>query len=352
VTRTSNRPVNRPGVWAAVLAAASLCLTALIVAPAGAAPAPGGSSTIGPGVQILTPVPGRPGEYAQCTANFVFRSVSYTYRAVRFRTATGALASRTVRVAHRHVYIGMAAHCVGAASNSDTSTNGCDASTGSLPLGTTVYFYQGVSGGSSLLGLVSVSNGSNGHRIGSGVLRYSSWVAMKRAHTTNAATCSYNDLALVEVNAAYLRLVNPTVPFFGGPTKLAALPGAGASIYTVGNSSLRGTERSTSGTVNSHSTWSDLVTTSDPGVPGDSGSGYMNSAGQAVGVLSTLDCSDPLCLTGKQNGIGSLLSEVAFARTHGIATLVLTPGTAAFNPARAGRPTGSNNGGGLLGGLL
>jgi len=120
----------------------------------------------------------------------------------------------------------------------------------------------------------------------------------------------------------------------------------------VGNSSLRGTERSTSGTVNDHSTWSDLVTTSDPGVPGDSGSGYMNGAGQAVGVLSTLNCNDPLCLTGKQNGIGSLYYEVAFARTHGISTLVLAPGYAAFNPAGAGRSTGAATGGGLLGGLL
>lgn len=307
--------------------------------------------TIGPGVQMLTPIPGQAGQYEQCTANFVFRSVSYTRRTVNYRTSSGAQARRVVRVAHPHVYVGMAAHCVGAPTNSNTDTNGC--SSGSLPLGSTVYFYQGVSGGQSLLGLVQVTNGSGGHRIGSGVLRYSSWTAMHRARTTDANTCSYNDFALVEVNHAYLRLVNPTVPFFGGPTRLAGLPRAGSGIYTVGNSSLRGTERSTSGTVDSHSTWSDLVTTSDPGVPGDSGSGYMNSRGQAVGVLSTLNCSDPLGLSCTQNGIGSLYYEVGFARSHGLSTLVLVPGHAAFNAAAAGRSTGTpSGGGGLLGGIL
>lgn len=297
---------------------------------------------------MLTPLGG--GEYEQCTANFVFRSISYTTKTVRVRNARGVMVNRTTRVAHSHVYVGMAAHCVGAATNSATDTNGC--TSGSLPLGTPVYFYQGVSGGTSLAGVVSLGNGSNGRRIGSGVLRYSSWLAMKAAHTTDAATCAYNDLALVEVAAANLRQVNPTVPFFGGPTRLAPLPGTGAAIYTVGNSSQRGTERSTSGHVDAHSLWSDLVTTSDPGVPGDSGSGYMNASGQAVGVLSTLNCSGLLGLSCTQNGIGSLAQEVAFAHTHGLSTLTLTPGSAAFRPSGAGQSTGTSSGGGLLGGLL
>lgn len=299
---------------------------------------------------MLTPLGG--GQYEQCTANFVFRSISYTTRTVWVRDAQGVLVRRTIRVPHAHVYVGMAAHCVGAASNSPTDTNGC--TSGSLPLGTPVYFYQGVSGGSSLAGIVSLGNGSGGRRIGAGVLRYSSWLAMKRAHTTNAAACSYNDLALVEVASANLRQVNPTVPFFGGPTRLAPLPGTGAAIYTVGNSSLRGTERSTSGRVDAHSLWSDLVKTSDPGVPGDSGSGYMNASGQAVGVLSTLDCTGLLGLSCTENGIGSLALEVAFAHTHGLSTLTLTPGTSAFHASGAGHSIGtsSGSGGGLLGGLL
>ncbi|MGN6161547.1 MAG: hypothetical protein ACTHOG_07545 [Marmoricola sp.] len=342
--------MTRSGAWGVAVAAASLLLTALTVSPAGAAPAPGGPTTIGPGVQIMTPVGS--GAYQQCTANFVYRGVTYTYRRVTYRTSTGALATRIVRVSHPHVYVGMAAHCVGAPTNSDTDTNGC--TSGSLPLGTVVYFYQGVTGGTSIGGLVSLGNGSNGTRIGSGVLRYSSWLAMKKAHTTSSTVCSYNDLALVEVSSAYRSRVNPTVPYFGGPTKLAALPGVGASIYTVGNSSLRGTERSTSGKVDAHSTWTDLVTTSDPGVPGDSGSGYMNAYGQAVGVLSTLNCSDPLGLSCTQNGIGSLAQEIAFARAHWLSNVTLVPGTSAFNRAGAGHSTGgsSSSGGSLLPGLL
>lgn len=300
----------------------------------------------------MTPVPGSPGEYEQCTANFVYRSVSYTTKVVKRRTSAGRMVKKRVRVAHPHVYVGMAAHCVGAASNSDSNLNGCDPSVGSLPLGTKVYFYQGVSGGSSLLGLVSLSNGSNGHRIGSGVLRYSSWLAMKKAHTPEASdACNYNDLSLVEVDAPYLKLVNATVPYIGGPTALAPLPAAGQTVYTVGNSSQRGTERATSGTVNTYSVWSDLINQSaSPGVPGDSGSGYMNASGQAVGVLSTLNCSDPLGLSCNQNGIGSLAQEVAFARAHGLPNLTLVPGKSAFNPAGAGSGASTSSGGGL--GLL
>lgn len=319
---------TRRGTWMAALAAACLSLTVLTTAPVSAAPAPGGATTIGPGVQIMTPLGGS--EYEQCTANFIFRSVSYTTRTVRYLTSSGTWATRTVRVAHPHTYAGMAAHCAGAATNTDTNTNGC--TSGSLPLGTTVHFYQGVKGGTSLAGIIGLGGGSNGTRIGSGVLRYSSWIAMKRARTTDANTCAYNDFALVEVNSAYLKQVNPTVPTFGGPTTLGGLPGVGAWIYTVGNSSKRGTERATSGTVQQHGTWSDLVRTSSPGVPGDSGSGYMNASGQAVGVLSTLNCSGLLFLSCNTNGIGSISQEVAFARAHGLGNLSLVRGWVSFRP--------------------
>lgn len=341
------------------MAAASLSLTVVGAAPALAAPGPG-ATTIGPGVQLMTPVPGQPGEYSQCTGNFVFRSTSYTFRTVRYRTSTGAWATKRVRVAHRHTYVGMAAHCVGAANNSDSDLNGCHASVGSLPLGTTVYFYQGVSGGSSI-GPIGIGNGSNGTRIGVGVLRYSSWLAMKKARTNvNSGACNYNDLSLVEVKAPYLKQVNPTVPYFGGPTTIAGLPGVGAKAYTVGNSSLRGTERSTTGTVDDHSLWEDILSQQDPGVPGDSGSGYMNARGQAVGVLSTCITSVGIAtLLGTtncpQNGIGSLAQEVAFARAHGLPNLTLVPGRVAFSAAGTGQSTaGTTSGGGLLGlgGLL
>jgi hypothetical protein len=76
--------------------------------------------------------------------------------------------------------------------------------------------------------------------------------------------------------------------------------------------------------------WSHIVVTLTPGVPGDSGSGFLNEAGQAFGVLSTLQIA-PLAGT---NGIGNLGGEeLAYARAHsnfGAAQLV--PGTEPFRP--------------------
>lgn len=263
------------------------------------------TSAIGPGVQMNT-------GNAQCTANFVYR-------------------------AGGHTYVGYAAHC--ASTGNDTSTNGCN--TGSLPLGTKVSFVTGESAG-SLGGLFGSSGGTV---IGTGTLRYSSWLAMQAAHTTDSLTCAYNDLALVEVDPAYLNKVDPTVPYLGGPTAIAGLPGTGAAVYTVGSSSLRGNTRSTTGTVQASSLWSDIVKTSSAGVPGDSGSGYLDAKGRAVGVLSTLNVS--MVPPSTANGIGSLAQEVAFARTHGVPGLVLVPGNRPFTPSAAGQSSGSGN---LLGG--
>ncbi|MGN6723556.1 MAG: hypothetical protein ACTHJM_13175 [Marmoricola sp.] len=313
------RIARRVGILLSLTMAATFAVTSVTVASSS-----GATPTIGPGVQMNT-------VNAQCTANFVFRRVVTTYKTVN---------GSRVAVKTTHTYVGYAAHC--ASKGSDTQTNGCH--TPSYPLGTKVQFVVGESGG-SLGGLVG---GSPGTVIGTGTLRYSSWIAMQRAHTTSSLACNFNDLALVEVDRAYLRRVNPTVPYFGGPTKLAALPGAGQAVYTVGSSSQRGTTRSTSGKVvdASNAPWSDIVKTKSGGVPGDSGSGYMNSAGDAVGVLSTLNVS--LLPPSSANGIGSLAQEVAFARKHGLSGLALVPGRTAFNPAAAGQSSGGGN---LLGGL-
>lgn len=297
------RITRRAGILLSLTLAATFAVTTATVATSSAT-----TPTIGPGVQMNT-------VNAQCTANFVFRRVVTTYRIVN---------GQRVAIRTTHTYVGYAAHC--ASRGSDTQTNGC--STPSYPLGTKVQFVVGEKSG-ALGGLIG---GSPGTVIGTGTLRYSSWIAMQRAHTTNALECAYNDLALVEVDRAYLGRVNPTVPFFGGPSKLGALPGVGQAIYTVGSSSLRGTTRATSGTVRdaSNAPWSDIVKTKSPGVPGDSGSGYMNASGQAVGVLSTLDVN--LLPPSSANGIGSLSQEVAFSRTHGMGGLVLVPGRTAFHP--------------------
>jgi hypothetical protein len=272
---------------ALVLAAAGLAAT---TAPATAEPtwAPADTATIHPGVQMYT-------DGAQCTANFVFTD--------------GA----------DNVYVGYAAHCAG--TGGATETNGCDA--GSLPLGTEVEFREGGS-------LVT-----SGTTLGTGELVYSSWLAMQEAGTTDENACDYNDLALVKVDPEYAGDVNPSIPFWGGPVGIeSAGTAAGETVYSYGNSSLRGgveqlspKQGSSLGTTGDG--WSHPVYTASPGVPGDSGSAFLDADGNAVGTLSTLAIAP---LAGS-NGVGDLSHELEFAQaTSGIAGLALVPGTEPFSP--------------------
>jgi hypothetical protein len=250
--------------------------------------APAATASIHPGVQMYT-------QGAQCTANFVFTD--------------GAGAT----------YVGYAAHCAG--TGEATDTDGCQA--GSLPLGTKVDFVEG----GSLLG--------EGTKVGSGTLAYSSWLTMARVGESDADTCAYNDLALVKVDAADVGKVNPSVPFWGGPVALNTTgTSAGDQVYSYGNSSLRaGIEALSPKTGTSLGTdpsgWSHPVYTVTPGVPGDSGSAFLDSDGNALGTLSTLAIAP---LAGS-NGVGDLAHELAYAPAHGgISGLRLVPGTEPFSP--------------------
>lgn len=287
--RTSARRVV---ALAALASAAVLGAATATVAPASAAPtwAPADQATLTPGVQAYT-------EGGQCTANFVFTD------------AAGG------------VYLGYAAHCAG--TGEATQTDGCES--GSLPLGTKVDFAEGGS-------LVS-----SGTRLGGGTLAYSSWLAMQDNGETDADTCAYNDFALVKVDAADVSKVNPSIPFWGGPTGIDTDGlGAGESVWSYGNSSLRaglellspkqgislGDEAADEG-------WSHLLYTVTPGVPGDSGSAFLSADGKAVGTLSTLGLT-PFPLS---NNIGDLAEELAFAQQHsGIPGLKLAHGTEPFSP--------------------
>ncbi len=251
--------------------------------------APVGRAKITPGVMMYT-------DGAQCTANFVFTD------------AVGG------------VYVGYAAHCAG--TGEATDTNGCDVE--SLPLGTKVDFVRGGS-------LVT-----NGTRLGRGTLAYSSWLAMDQAGTTDEATCAYNDFALVKVRDRDVSKVNPSVPHFGGPTGIDKNgTRGGESVYSYGNSSLRaGISRLSPktgyalGDVASDEGWSHEVYTVTPGIPGDSGSGFMTGRGKAVGTLSTVAIA-PIPLS---NQTGDVLRELKFARANsGIAGLRLTQGTEPFS---------------------
>lgn len=248
--------------------------------------APAASAAIHPGVQMFT-------KGAQCTGNFVFRR-------------DGA------------VYVGYAAHCAG--KGAATDTNGCN--TKSYPLGTKVTFNNGA------------NLASNGTVVGTGKLVYSSWIAMHRAHEKRANVCAYNDLALVKVNPAFVRKVNPSVPFWGGPTGLATKgTSAGAAVYSYGNSLLRGgvaalSPKRGASLGDSARGWTHSVYTVSPGIPGDSGSGFMNASGRALGVLSTVELAP---LAGS-NGVGDLAKEVGYARRHGMGGLRLVHGTRKFSP--------------------
>jgi hypothetical protein len=274
---------------AAAAAAIGLTTLAVTTAPlAVAAPpaeewAPAESAAIRPGVVTETAGGGA------CTSNFVFTSGD-------------------------RVFIGQAAHCAG--TGRATETNGCDA--GSSPIGTPI--------------TIRALDGSER----SGTLAYSSWLAMQENGERDETVCQFNDFALVELDAADVADVNPTLPFFGGPTGLDTDGLAlGEQVFSFGNSPLRigvsqlSPKRGTS-IGDAGQGWSHEVLTATPGVPGDSGSAFLDSAGRAVGVLSTLNLA-PLPAT---NGVADLASALAYANTHGgfNEAVELELGTEGFSP--------------------
>jgi hypothetical protein len=276
----------------ALLAAPVLGAAVVTAPPANAAPtwAPAASAAITPGVQMYT-------EGAQCTGNFVFTDSS------------------------DNVYVGYAAHCAGLGEATDT--NGC--LNESVPLGTAVTFNKGGS-------LVS-----SGTQVGTGTLVYSSWRKMRELGVTDANTCAYNDFALVKVSAADKGKVNPSIPFWGGPTGIDTDgTAAGDRVWSFGNSSLRGGVTQLSpktgislGDDAADGGWSHPLYTLTPGIPGDSGSAFVSAGGKAIGTLSTLGLA-PLPLS---NNIGDLAKELAFAQANsGIAGLTLVNGTEPFDP--------------------
>jgi hypothetical protein len=249
---------------ARLLAAASATGLALTAALAAATPATAdhAGATIHPGVQTYT-------AGGQCTANFVFRD--------------GV-----------DVFVGQSAHCAG--TGGSTATNGCTA--GSLPLGTPV----------------EVRGATR-----PGVLAYSSWLTMQARGETDPDTCQYNDFALVRLDPADHGRVSAAVPVLGGPTGIDRDGvGTGESVYSYGNSSLRGgvsqlspKEGVSLGT--NGGGWNHPVYTLTPGVPGDSGSAFLSSDGAALGVLSTL----ALAPLAGSNGVTDLGRALDYANGPG-----------------------------------
>jgi Trypsin-like peptidase domain len=249
--------------------------------------APAASAPIHPGVQTVT-------SGGQCTSNFVFQDGSSTY-------------------------LGQAAHC--SSTGGQTSTDGCE--TGSQPIGTPV----------------EIEGASR-----PGTLVYNSWLTMQARGESDPDTCAFNDLALVRIDPADVANVNPSVPGFGGPIDLGPSSAMlGDTVYSYGNSSLRfgiGPLKPKQGTVvqSEGDGWSRTVLTVTPGIPGDSGSGFMSGSGEAIGVLSTLQIA-PLAGT---NGVGDLRHEIDYMHANssfGAANLV--NGTEPFRPDLVGAILGS-----------
>jgi hypothetical protein len=248
--------------FAALLAAVLVVFAGVAgVAPARSAPAwaPAATAPVHPGVQTDT-------QGAQCTANFIYFDST-------------------------NVYIGQAAHCSGTGGSTDT--DGC--SSGSLPVGTQV----AVQGASK-----------------PGTMVYNSWITMQGLGEKDANTCAFNDLALVQLDPADVGKVNPSVPHWGGPNGLTGSTASLQQVYSYGNSSLRPVPQlspKTGVSLGSDSGgWQQTVYTLTPGIPGDSGSGFLDSSGQAFGVLSTVQI---LPLAGA-NGVGTLAKELDYMHAH------------------------------------
>ena len=274
-TTTSKAPTSGPGTSAPPTSSPGTT-EGPTGSPSGPAPPPPpppphvwpdlGSARIRPGVQTLTDGGG------QCTANFVFLSPD---------NAT--------------VYLGQAAHC--ASTGGPTDTNGCE--TASLALGTRVEVV-----------------GTDGREY-PGTLAYSSWVTMASVAEGDADACSNNDFALIALSAEAAAVTHPAMLRYGGPVGMGD-PGAigfGDKVLTYGNSGLRFGVSQTGPkegwvTTEPGSGWAMYIYTATPGVPGDSGSGVLDTEGRAIADLVTLSATT-------ENGATILPKAVAYAQERG-----------------------------------
>lgn len=270
----------RPTLIRAALLTVVVGCPLLAPSPASAAPrwAPATSAAIRPGVELVTPIDAH--SASVCTADFVF-------------TAGGA------------TYLGMAAHCAG--TGSSTAGSGCAART--LPTGTTVVVRRG--------------DGVDSHA----TLAYSSWVTMQQRRERDPQRCDFNDFALVALSPADAAVVNPTVPLLGGPTGLDVDGvAAGEGVYSYqphdGDTPVKvGTSLGDGAGGQIH-----YVTTRPPGVPGDSGSGFLDAHGDAFGILSTAFDD-----ARQSNGVIDLAAALDYAGRYGnLGPVTLVSGTAAF----------------------
>ncbi|HEX8205629.1 MAG TPA: serine protease [Solirubrobacteraceae bacterium] len=258
----------------------------LVVAAPASAWAPADDATVRPGVQTIT------GGSNQCTANFVFSDGATTY-------------------------LGQAAHC--SSTGAANETNGCLAA--SMPLGTSVEIED---------------HRNPGEFPVRGTMVYNSWLTMQGVGDGDDSTCRYNDFALVRLDNVGADAVNPTIPFWGGPTGVTGSVPQLDDVFSYGNSSLRfgiqqlkpkrGTNVQQIG-----NGWHYDVYTATPGIPGDSGSAFVDASGRAFGVLSTLAAA-PLPAS---NGVSDVSRAIAYMKAQtAFDGVSLQNGTEPFDPGR------------------
>jgi len=243
------------------------------------------TATIHPGVQTRV-------EGGQCTSNFVFVQVE-AIDGVEYLT---------------DVLLGYAGHCAASTTNADECTDVA------YPVGHPVE----VQGADTIASVA-----------------YNASLTMRRIGETDTATCMNNDFGLVRIARADWDDVNPSVPVFGGPVALErGGTDAGELVYSWGNSSLRfGIEQTSPkrglslGTGNEG--WNHDVFTVTPGIPGDSGSGYMDADGNALGVVSTVEVA-PFPASNNVTDL-ALSMDYVIANEPGLANLRLVPGTEPFD---------------------
>ncbi|MFP5020018.1 trypsin-like peptidase domain-containing protein [Pseudonocardia phyllosphaerae] len=270
------------GAGTAVGLAVAAALTAPVVASA-APGAPAGPGAIGPGSQISTP---QQGGAELCTANFVFSGNGKTY-------------------------LGAAAHCM-AGENSSQGVDGCKEPV--MPEG------------------VRVDIAGRDGKTYTGTVAYNSWKVMQDKGEKARDLCTFNDLSLIELSPEAEKAVDPTVPNFGGPTALDT-DGTkdGEKVYsyqpnqTAPTPNKQGVSLGQPDGPRTH-----VVQTTPPGIPGDSGSGFLDADGKAFGVLSSLMAPT------SSNGVTDLSKALDYAAANGkIGKVSLVPGNKPFTPGNA-----------------
>ena len=182
------------------------------------------------------------------------------------------------------------------------------------------------------LGTAVTIQGRNGRKA-AGTLAYSSWRTMQKLDVTDDDLCAYNDFALVRISPTDAADVNPSVPELGGPTGLDS-DGltTGEAVYSFqpnnGGSGLKsGKAQAPDPSDRTH-----RVVITPPGIPGDSGAGFLDADGKAFGVLSTQFYD-----SRHTNGVADLALALAYADAHGgLGDITLVPGTEPFQPTAAG----------------